>query len=83
MVQKVYVQGFYCENISLKKGCEYFDRMEIAESVYEGVVPPFYKKLLDQNPTVLDSVGIMDENPPRKTLTLKRMIVLARAVNDM
>ena len=35
-----------------------FERMEIAESIYEGVVTPSYKKLIGQKPIVLDSVGI-------------------------
>ena len=35
-----------------------FDRMEIAEIVYEGVVKLSYKKLLDQKSTILDSAGI-------------------------
>ena len=33
-----------------------FERMEIAESIYEGVVTGSYKKILGQNPTVLGSV---------------------------
>ena len=34
-----------------------FDRMDIVESIYEGVVSLSYEKLLGHNPTVLDSVG--------------------------
>ena len=30
-----------------------FERMEIAEIIYEGVVKPSYKKILGQNPTLL------------------------------
>ena len=33
-----YAQGFDCESINM------FERMEIAESIYEGVVEPSYKK---------------------------------------
>ena len=35
-----------------------FERIEISESIYEGVVTPSYKILLGQKPNVLDSVGI-------------------------
>ena len=35
-----------------------FERMEIAESIYEGVVTPSCKKIIGKNPTVLESVGI-------------------------
>ena len=31
--------------------------MEIAESIYKGVVEPIYKKLLRQMPTVLITAG--------------------------
>ena len=34
-----------------------FDRMDIVENIYEGVVSLSYKKLLGHNPIVLDSVG--------------------------
>ena len=37
-----------------------FEHMEIAESIYEGVVTPSYKKLLRNNPTVLYSIGIKE-----------------------
>ena len=33
-----YVQGFYCESIMLKKYVNMFERMEISESIYEGVI---------------------------------------------
>ena len=46
-----------------------FERMEISESIYEGVVTPSYKKLLGYKPTVLDSVIIIEEKPPRQTPT--------------
>ena len=42
--KQAYIQGFYCELISLKKYVNTFDRMEIAESIYEGVLEPSYKK---------------------------------------
>ena len=44
MVKKAYVQGFDCETISLKKYVNMFERMEIAESIYEGVVTTSNKK---------------------------------------
>ena len=37
-----YVQGFDCESIILKKAVNTFERMEIAESIYERVVTTFY-----------------------------------------
>ena len=37
-----YVQGFDCDTISFKKAVNMFERMEIAESIYEGVVTPSY-----------------------------------------
>ena len=37
-----YVQGFDYDMISLKKTVNMFERMEIAESIYGGVVTPSY-----------------------------------------
>ena len=36
--RQAYVQGFDCEFITLKKAVNMFERMEISESTYEGVV---------------------------------------------
>ena len=36
-IRQAYVQGFDCETISFKEYV-FFERMEIAESIYEGVV---------------------------------------------
>ena len=33
-----YVQGFDCKSISFKKAVNMFERMKIAESIYEGVL---------------------------------------------
>ena len=60
-----------------------FERTEIVESIYEGVVTPFYEKILGKNLTALDSVGKREERPPLQTLTSQRMRALASAVNDM
>ena len=60
-----------------------FQRMEISESIYEGVVTPSYKKSIGQKPTILNSFGILEEKPPHQTLTPRRMGALASAVNDM
>ena len=58
--------------------------MDISESIYEGVVTPSYNKnLLGQNPTVLDSVGIIEDNPPCQTLTPQDMRALVGAINNM
>ena len=53
-----YVQGFDCESISFKKTFNVFERMEIAGSIYEGVVEPSYKNLPRQKPIVLVTEGI-------------------------
>ena len=60
-----------------------FERMEIVESIYEGVVTPFYEKILRKNLTALDSVGKIEERPPLQTLTSQRIRALTSAVNDM
>ena len=44
--KQAYVKGFDFESITFKKVVNMFERMEINESVYEGVVEPSYK-----NPT--------------------------------
>ena len=74
---------FYCESISFKNDINMFERMEISESIYEGMVSPSYKKILGQTPNVLDSVGIREEKTPRQTLTPRSMRALESAVNDM
>ena len=38
------VQGFDCESITLKKDDNMFEHMEIAESIYKGIVEPYYNK---------------------------------------
>ena len=40
--RQAYVQGFDCECITFKKSVNMFERMEIAESIYEGVVEHSY-----------------------------------------
>ena len=35
---QAYVQVFYCKSITFKKAVNMFELMEIAESIYEGVV---------------------------------------------
>ena len=42
--KQAYIQGFDCESINFKRYVNMFERMEIAESIYEGVVEPSYKK---------------------------------------
>ena len=42
--KQIYAQGFDCENITFKTDVNMFDRMEISEYIYEGVVEPLYKK---------------------------------------
>ena len=40
--RQAYVQGFDCEYINSKKVVNMFERMEIDDSIYEGVVEPSY-----------------------------------------
>ena len=42
--EKACVQGFDCEYVFVKKFVNMLERMETAESIYEGVVEPSYKK---------------------------------------
>ena len=42
--RQAYVKGFDSESTTFNKSVNMFERMEIAESIYEGVVEPFYKK---------------------------------------
>ena len=51
------MQGFDCEFITLKKAVNMFERMYIAESIYECVVEPSYKNILVNMTTVLVSAG--------------------------
>ena len=41
--KRAYVEGFDCESITFKKAVNMFERMEIFESIYEGVVEPSFK----------------------------------------
>ena len=67
--KQAYVQGFDCESISFKKAINMFDHIEIAESIYEDVVEPSYKKPPGKIPTMLVTLGIREENPPRQRLS--------------
>ena len=40
--KQTYAQGFDCESITFKKYVNMFERMESAESIYEGVEEPPY-----------------------------------------
>ena len=53
--------------------------MEIAESIYEGVVEPSYKKLPGQMPTVLVTADKREEKLPISGLAPVRTISLATA----
>ena len=46
-----------------------FERMEIAESVYEGVVEPSNKNLIWQITTAMVTSVKLEEKPPRQVLT--------------
>ena len=60
-----------------------FERMEISESIYEGVVTPSFNKRLGQKPNVLESLVIREEHPPFQTIKLQNMGTLANIVNYM
>ena len=49
---QAYVQGFDCDSIT-RKTVNMFERMEIAETIYEGVIEPSYKNLLEKMINVL------------------------------
>ena len=42
--KQAYVQGFYWKYTTLKQSVNLFGRMDIAESMFKGVVEPSYKK---------------------------------------
>ena len=42
--KQAYLQGFDCEYITLQISISMFERMDISESIYKGVVEPSYKK---------------------------------------
>ena len=64
-----YVQGFYCGSISLLKSVNTFERMDIAEYMYEDISLPSYKNLIWKTPTVLFTAGKREENRPCRILT--------------
>ena len=43
-IKKAYVQGFDCEYIALEKTVNMFERMDIAEYIYECLVEPSHKQ---------------------------------------
>ena len=56
-----------------------FKRMEILKTVYETVLEPFYKKLLEKILTMLTTTGKIEEKLPHKTFTLRWVNVLESA----
>ena len=51
--------------------------MEIAETIYGGVLEPSCKRLLEQILTLLVTAVKLEEKPPRKTITLRWLNALA------
>ena len=47
-----------------------FKKMDVVESIYKGIVEPFYKNTLGQTPTVIVTAGKREEKPPRHRLIL-------------
>ena len=60
-----------------------FEPLEIAESIYEGVVEHSYKELPGHTPTVLVTALKSEENPPCKILTLIRSRVITSTIKYM
>ena len=56
-----------------------FERMEISESIYEGVVNILIKNLPGQTLTVLVTSGKREEKLPRRGLSPRSMKALASA----
>ena len=52
--RQAYLQGFDCESITFIKYSNMFERMEITDYIYKGVVEPYYKKPTQADP---DSSG--------------------------
>ena len=77
------MQGFYCGNITFEKAVNMFESIEIAETIYEGVVEPSYKKLLDHMLTMLVSAGRREEKPPQHEFTLRWVNAMASSRKGM
>ena len=60
-----------------------FERMEIAESIYKGVVEPFYKNLPGHTRTVLVIASIREETPQLHGPALRRVISLESEENEI
>ena len=56
--KQAYFQGFNWEYILFKNTTNMFERMEILESIYKGVVEIYFKNLPGKMPTVLVTSGI-------------------------
>ena len=54
---QAYLQVFDCEYIDFKIYFNMFECMDIVESIYEGVVEPYYKKSLGYITTMLVAAG--------------------------
>ena len=38
-----YVQGFYFEVVTFKQSIKMFEKIEIADNIFEGILDPYYK----------------------------------------
>ena len=82
--RQAYVQGFDCKSITFKKTVYMFERMEIFEPIYKGVVEPsYFKNILWQTPTMLVTSGKREENMLRNKLAPRRVRELASAEKGM
>ena len=62
----------------LLKNVNMFERMEIAEYIYEGVLEPSLKKQLGNITILLVSAGKLLDNMPHQLLSPRLVIELAR-----
>ena len=71
-IRQAYAQGFYCKNIT-KKSVNMFEQIEKIEYIYESVVEPSYQKNPTRGkiPTVLNTAGKLDDNPPSQLLNTR------------
>ena len=61
---QAYVPGFDFEAVNFKQAVNMFETINIARNIYEGIVHPYYKKLLGKKPPMLVIVVILEEETP-------------------
>ena len=79
--KQAYVKGFDCGSISFNKAVNMFEKMEISDSIYKGVVEPSYKNVPGHMPTVLVTEGILEKNQTFQRITPQWVRGLSSAEN--